>query len=77
MRKKRGFSLVKLLIVVAIILTIAAISIPNLLRARMAANEASAVVSLPAPNTAPITRNSSYPTLGFATTLSVLGRTSC
>jgi len=47
-----GFSLIELLIVVAIILIIAAISVPNLLRSRMAANEASAVGSLRAINTA-------------------------
>jgi len=72
---KKGFSLIELLIVVAIILIIAAIAIPNLLRSRIAANEASAVGSLRTINTAEITYNTTYgPLVGFAN-LSVMGPT--
>src|SRR5262245_63697457 len=45
-KKSKGFSLIELLIVVAIILIIAAIAIPNLLRARRSANEGSATASM-------------------------------
>jgi type IV pilus assembly protein PilA len=74
MRKQKGFSLIELLIVVAIILIIAAIAIPNLLRSRMAANEASAVGSIRTINTAEVTYASTYPTIGF-TDLAALGGT--
>ena len=71
--KKRGFSLIELLIVVAIILIIAAIAIPNLLRSRIAANEASAVGALRTLNSAEITYNTTYPSVGFACSLTSMG----
>jgi type IV pilus assembly protein PilA len=69
--KQKGFSLIELLIVVAIILIIAAIAIPNLLRSKMAANEASAVGSLRTINTACVTYSINYG--GFPASLTALG----
>jgi type IV pilus assembly protein PilA len=70
--QERGFSLIELLIVVAIILVIAAIAIPSLLHSKIAANEASAVYSIRTINTAQVTYATTYPASGYASILNML-----
>ena len=80
MRKKnknKGFSLIELLIVVAIILIIAAIAIPNLMRARMAANDSSAAASERTTVTGEIGYFAAYPTVGYTSLAGLGGASPC
>src|SRR5690349_3628176 len=71
--REQGFSLMELLIVVAIILVLAVIAVPNLLRSKIAANEASAVESIRQISTAETSYNTTFPAVGFAPDLASLG----
>lgn len=68
-----GFSLVEALVVVMVILIIAAIAIPNLVRGKMRANEAAAVVSVQTIHTAEVLYNNTYPDVGYSANLASLG----
>jgi type IV pilus assembly protein PilA len=73
MRNQKGFSLIELLLVVSVILIISAIAVPNFLRSRMRANEASAIASVRMIDTAAVTYAVAYPDIGFPAVLTSLG----
>jgi prepilin-type N-terminal cleavage/methylation domain-containing protein len=73
MRNRNGFSLIELLLVVTVILIISAIAVPNFLRSRMRANEASAVASIRVIGAAAVTYSMTYPDLGYPAQLLTLG----
>ena len=77
MKRQRGFTLIELVIVLAIILIIAAVTIPSLITMKIHANEASAMASIRAIQTAQTTYQAAYPTEGYAGSLEVLGDSEC
>ena len=73
MHRERGFTLIELVIVLGIILVIAAIAIPSVIGAKIKANETSAIAAIKTIETAQASYETTYPTLGYASSLAELG----
>jgi type IV pilus assembly protein PilA len=73
MRNQKGFSLIELLLVVAVILIVSAIAVPNFMRSRMRANEANAVAGIRVIHTSAVTYATTFPDLGYPAQLTNLG----
>jgi type IV pilus assembly protein PilA len=73
MRNQKGFSLIELLLVVAVILIISAIAVPNFMRSKMRANEANAVAAIRVIHTSAVTYATTYPDVGFPAQLTNMG----
>lgn len=73
LRAASGFTLAELLIMVALVVVLAAIILPNLLRSQISANEASAVGSIAIINRAEVSYQTAFPEVGFGSTLEALG----
>jgi type IV pilus assembly protein PilA len=73
MRRQNGFSLLELLIVVSVILIVTAIAVPNIIRAKISANESSAVSTIRQISNAELSYHISYSQIGYAPDLKSLG----
>ena len=77
MRRQNGFSMIELLMVVAILLIVAALAVPNYWKARISANESAAASSIRTINTAEVAYLTAYPQSGYADLTSLSGPTPC
>lgn len=73
LQNERGFTLAELLVILALVILVAALVLPNLLRSQIAANETAAIESLAKINKAEVQYQTEYPAIGFAPSLEALG----